>query len=54
MKVWWVLSVTLITLMLMLLVLAWTRSMPFASQAASVVLLALWTIALIYLVFRDR
>ena len=44
----------MVTLMLVLLVLAWTRSMPFALQAVSVVLAALGTIALIYLVFRRR
>jgi hypothetical protein len=54
MKGWWVLSVVLVALMLVLLVLAWTRSMPFALQAVSVVLAALGTIALIYLVFGPR
>jgi hypothetical protein len=54
MKGWWVLSVVLVALMLVLLVLAWTRSMPFALQAVSVVLAALGAIALIYLVFGRR
>jgi hypothetical protein len=54
MKVWWVLSVILVTLMLVLLVLAWTRSMPFAVQAFSVVLVPLWAIVLIYIVFGRR
>jgi hypothetical protein len=51
MKVWWVLSVILVTLMLALLVLAWAGSMPFALQAVSVVVVALWAIALIYSLF---
>jgi hypothetical protein len=51
MKVWWVLSVILVTLMLALLVLAWAGSMPFALQAVSVVMVALWAIALIYSLF---
>ena len=54
MKVWWVLSVVLVTLMLVQLVLAWTGSMPFALQAVSVVVLALWAIALIYFVLGRR
>jgi hypothetical protein len=54
MKVWWVLSVILVMLMLGLLVLAWTRSMPFALQAISVVLVPLWAIVLIYFVFGRR
>ena len=44
----------LVTLMLVLLVLAWTRSMPFALQAVSVILVALSAIALIYFVFGQR
>jgi hypothetical protein len=54
MKVWWVLSVIPVTLMLGLLVLAWTGSMPFALQAVSVVLVPLWAIVLIYFVFERR
>ena len=54
MKVWWLLSVILVTLMLVLLVLAWTQSMPSALHAVSVVLVALWAIALIYFVLGHR
>jgi hypothetical protein len=54
MKVWWVLSVILVTLMLVLLVLAWTGSRPFALQAVSVVLAALSAIVLIYFAFWRR
>ena len=54
MKVWWLLSVLLVTLMLVLLVLAWTQSMPSALHAVSVVLVALWAIALIYFVLGHR
>jgi hypothetical protein len=50
MKVWWVLSVILVGLMLVVLVLA--RSMPFAPHALSVVFLALWMMALVYFVVR--
>jgi hypothetical protein len=50
MKVWWVLSVILVTLMLAGLVLA--RSMPFVLQVVSVVFAALWMIALLYYVVR--
>jgi hypothetical protein len=50
MKLWWVLSVILITLMLAVLVLA--RSMPFVLRAISMVSLVLWAIALIYFVVR--
>jgi hypothetical protein len=52
MKGWWVLSMVLVTLMLVLLVLAWIGSMPFVLQALSVVFLALWMIALLYFVVR--
>jgi uncharacterized protein (DUF486 family) len=52
MKVWWVLSVILVTLMLVLLVLAWIGSMPFVLQALWVVFLALWVIAFLYFVLR--
>ena len=52
MKAWWVLSVILVTLMLVLLVLAWIGAMPFVLQALSVVFLALWMIALLYFVVR--
>jgi hypothetical protein len=51
MKVWWVLSVILITLMLVMLVLA-TRSMPFGFRVGSAVFLVLWMIALLYFVVR--
>jgi hypothetical protein len=54
MKVWWVLSVILVTLMLGLLVLAWTRSMPFVLQLVLVVLVPLWATVLIYFVFGHR
>jgi hypothetical protein len=54
MRVWWVLTVILVTLMLAVLVLAWTNSMPFALQAVSVVLVAAWAIALIYFAFGRR
>jgi hypothetical protein len=50
MKVWWVLSVTLVTLMVAGLALAW--SLPFVLQAVSVVFVALWAIGLIYFVVR--
>ena len=50
MKVWWVLSVILITLILAMLVLA--GSMPLALQVLSVVFVALWMIALVYFVAR--
>ena len=52
MKVWWALSVILVMLMLVLLVFAWIGSMPFVLQAASVVCVALWMIALLYFVVR--
>ena len=52
MKAWWVLSVILVMLMLVLLVLAWIGAMPFVLQALSVVFLALWMIALLYFVVR--
>ncbi len=48
------LSVALVTLILMLLVLAWTQSMPFALQAVAVVLVALWAIALVSFVSGRR
>jgi hypothetical protein len=51
MKVWWVLSVILVTLMLVMLVLA-ASSMPFVLRAVSVVFVALWMIALVYFVVR--
>ncbi len=51
MKVWWVLSVILVTLMLVMLVVG-TRSMPFVLRAGSVVFVALWMIALVYFVVR--
>jgi hypothetical protein len=54
MKVWWVLSVILVTLMLVLLLLAWIGSMPFVLQALWVVCVALWVIALLYFVVRRR
>ena len=44
----------LVTLTLVLLVLAWIEAMPFALQAGSVVVLALWAIALIYFVLGRR
>ena len=44
----------LVTLTLVLLVLAWIEAMPFALQAVSVVVLALWAIALIYFVLGRR
>ena len=44
----------LVTLMLVLLVLAWIGSMPFVLQALSVVCVALWVIALLYFVVRRR
>ena len=50
MKVWWVLSVILITLMLAVLVLV--GSMPFVLQAVLVVFVSLWMVALIYFVAR--
>ena len=50
MRAWWVLSVILVALMLAVLVLA--RSMPFVLRAASVVFVALWTIALLYFIVR--
>ena len=50
MKVWWVLSVILVTLVLAVLALA--RSMPFVVQAVSVVCVALWMIALLHFVVR--
>ena len=50
MKVWWVLSVILMTLMLAVLVLA--TSMPYDVQALSVVCVALWGIGLLYFVVR--
>jgi hypothetical protein len=46
-----VLSVILVTLMLVMLVLA-ARSMPCVLRAVSVVLVALWMIALVYFVVR--
>ena len=58
MKVWWVLSVILVTLMLVILVLAWldaarlASSMTSALQAVSVVFAALLMIALVYFVVR--
>ena len=58
MKVWWVLSVILVTLMLAILVLAWldaarlASSMTSALQAVSVVFAALLMIALVYFVVR--
>jgi hypothetical protein len=54
MKGWWVLSVVLVTLTLVLLVLAWIEAMPFALQAVSVVLAALGAIALIYFMLGRR
>ena len=51
MKAWWVLSVILVTLILVLLILAWTQSMPSPLHAISVVLVLLCAIALIYFVF---
>ena len=48
MKVWWVLSVILVTLVLAVL----ARSMPFVVQAVSVVCVALWMIALLHVVVR--
>jgi hypothetical protein len=54
MKVWWVLSVILVTLMLGLLVFAWTGSTPSPLHAISVVLVPLWAIVLIYFVFGRR
>lgn len=50
MKVWWVLSVALVTLMLAVLILAGT--MPLALRAVSVVSVALWMAALVYFVIR--
>ena len=50
MKVWWVLSAMLVTLMLAVLVLA--GSMPFVLQVLSVVFVPLWMIALLYFVVR--
>jgi uncharacterized protein (DUF486 family) len=54
MKVWWVLSVILVMLMLVLLVFAWIGSLPFVLQVLSVVCVALWVIALLYFVVRRR
>ena len=45
------LSVILVTLMLAVLVPS-SRSMPFVLQAASVLFVALWTIALLYFIVR--
>ena len=42
----------LVTLMLVLLVLAWIGSMPLVLQALWVVFLALWVIAFLYFVLR--
>ena len=53
-KVWWVLSVILVTLMLVLLVWAWTRYMPSAMHAIPVVLVPLWALVLIYIVWVRR
>ena len=50
MKAWWVLSTILITLMLAVLVLA--GSLPFVLQAISIVFVALWMLALVYVVAR--
>ncbi len=50
MKVWWVLSVILPTLMFAVLVLA--GSMPFVLRAVSMVFVALWILALVYFVAR--
>ena len=50
--VWWVLSLILVGLLLALMVLVWIGSRPFALQAVSVVLVALWRIALVYFVVR--
>jgi hypothetical protein len=54
MKGWWVLSVVLVTLTLVLLVLAWIEAMPFALQVVSVVLAALGALALIYFMLGRR
>jgi hypothetical protein len=51
MKVWWVLSVILVTLILVMLVVG-SMSMPFVLRASSVVFVALWMIALVYFVVR--
>jgi hypothetical protein len=51
MKVWWVLSLILVTLMLVMLVLA-TRSMPFVLRVVLMVFVALWVIALVYFVVK--
>ncbi len=48
------LSVILVTLMLVLLVFAWTGSMLSALHAISVVLVLSWAIALIYFVCGRR
>ncbi len=50
MKVWWVLSVILITLMLAGLVL--TTSIPFALQAVLMVVVAVGVIVLLYFIVR--
>jgi hypothetical protein len=50
MKVWWVLSVILITLTLAVFIIA--GSVPFVFQAVSVVCVALWVIALLYFIVR--
>ncbi len=48
MKVWWVLSVILVTLMLAVLILA--GAMPLALRAVSAVSVVLWMTALVYFV----
>ncbi len=48
---WWVLSLILVTLMLVMLAMA-ARSIPFVLRVVSMVFVAFWVIALVYFVVK--